>query len=379
MLPVTKTLPQHAGICDKFAMWQLFMLAQCSTDKSSPFCPQLDVSLHWTLLQAFLFYGAGNIQRVTRVHIINSSFTANNATNIEASVPGGIFDVGECAGAHISSCSCVGILNSTFEDNTGTGLCLRDISGTCEVGKGQSSAFPPLFNRFTIASSQNTPMIDQFLSNDASISVALDIRRSTFRHNTAASLTRQYDEPTQPQDPLAGGAAIDILAVPFSIIASNTFEANRGRQGSAVHLDSCTATVIWDGTFNGNTATHEGGAIASVNSHGRGVLLGESNITSSSALSGGSIYADSGASVIITSGCQLSNNVATTTGGAVNCVGCQNMTVQLGSVASSNQAQQSGGACYCDGCTVFHLSDIELENNRCISPENYQTPCLGLP
>lgn len=296
--------------------------------------------------------------------MVNSTFTANNATNIESSVPGGIFDVGECAGAHVSSCSCAGFLNTTFEDNVGIGLCLRDISGGCEPDEGDTSAFPPLFDRTSVGHALYYPMINDFLGQDISINVAVDIRNSTFMNNTAASLLRQYDEPVQPQDPLAGGAALDILAVPYSILAGNTFGDNKGRQGSALHLDSCTATVVWNSVFDSNTATHEGGAIASVNSHGKGVLLGRSNITNSLALSGGAVYADSGASVIITSSSNLVNNTAVTAGGAVNCVGCQNLTMQYETSAYFNQAQQTGGACSCDGCTYFQLNYVELMNNR---------------
>lgn len=308
---------------------------------------------------------AGNIDRSTVLFIINSIFKANNATNIIPGVPGGIFDVGECAGAHISSCACVGVLNSTFEHNIGIGLCLRDVSGECEpTDAGDALDFPPLFDRHSVADLGGTSMIDQFLGSDTSINVALDIRQSSFTSNTAASLLRQSSEPSQPQDPLGGGAAIDILAVPYSILADNVVTSNAGRQGSAIHLDSCTASVIWGATMNNNTATHEGGAIASVNSHGRGVLLGQSNISNSVAVSDGAIYADSGASVTVTSNAHLTNNTALATGGAVSCVGCQNLTIQLASVVSFNQAQQSGGACYCDSCTVFHLDAVELTDNR---------------
>lgn len=319
-------------------------------------------SMSMLLLLAYLY--TGQIQRYTTLFAINTTFTANNATNIESSVPDGIFDVGECAGAHVSSCSCAGFLNTTFEDNVGIGLCLRDISGGCEPPEGYVSAFPPLFDRSSIAAARFKPMVNSFLGQDISINVAVDIRNSNFTGNTAASLLRQYAEPKQPQDPLAGGAALDILAVPYSILAGNSFNGNSGRQGSAVHLDSCTATVIWNSGCESNTATHEGGAIASVNSHGKGLLLGKSNITNSIALSGGAVYADSGGSVIVTSDSDLTNNTAVTTGGAVSCVGCQNLTMQAFVRASFNQAQQSGGAVSCDSCTVFQLDQVAMLNNR---------------
>ena len=304
---------------------------------------------------------AGNTQRFTSINIINSSFTANNATNIEDSVPAGLFDVGECAGAHISSCSCVGILNSSFVDNIGIGLCLRDVAGTCEINSTSLSF--PLFDRGTIAGADND-MINSFLPGDVSINIALDVRGTTFSGNTGASLLRLESEPSQPEDPLAGGAALDILDVPILTLVDLVFENNTGRQGSGVHLDSCTATIMWNCTFIGNSATHEGGSVATVNSHGKGLLLGASSISNSVSLTGGAIYGGSGASIIVTNGTRLTNNTAVTNGGALSCQGCQALTLQLGSSATSNMAQENGGACYCEGCTTFQLQQVQLGNNR---------------
>ena len=51
---------------------------------------------------------------------------------------------------------------------------------------------------------------------------------------------------------------------------------------------------MWNNTFAGNIATHEGGAIAIVNSHGKGILLGDSKLHNNVALAGGAIYGGSG-------------------------------------------------------------------------------------
>lgn len=101
-----------------------------------------------------------------------------------------------------------------------------------------------------------------------------------------------------------------------------------------------------------------------VNSHGKGLLLGASSISSSLALTGGAIYGDAGASIVVTNGTQLNNNTAITNGGAVSCEGCQALMLQLGSSATSNVAQENGGACYCEGCTTFQLQQVQLSNNR---------------
>lgn len=201
--------------------------------------------------------------------------------------------MGECAGAHLSSCNCVGIYNTTFEDNIGIGLCLRDVSGGCEL-EGPESTVAPLFQRQTIATQDDVGSFDRFLGQDVSINIAVDVRQCCFRRNTAASQVRSDDDPVQPQDPLAGAAALDLLSIPYSVLADLVFEDNMGRQGSAVHFDSCTATVMWNDTFAGNIATHEGGAIAIVNSHGKGILLGASKLHNNKALAGGALYGGSG-------------------------------------------------------------------------------------
>lgn len=115
-----------------------------------------------------------------------------------------------------------------------------------------------------------------------------------FRRNVAVSQIRYSDEPMQLRDPLVGAAALDLLSIPYSVLADSVFKDNMGRQGPAVHLDSCTAIVMWNDTFDGNVATHEGGAIATVNSHGKGILLGASKLIHNVALAGGALYGGSG-------------------------------------------------------------------------------------
>lgn len=255
------------------------------------------------------------------------------------------------------------MLSNNFDDNIGIGLCLRDISGTCEVSTSLPAVEPPLFSRSTIAGPQNLPMIDGFLGLDISINVALDIRIGHFRNNTAVSLVGGSAGQLQPPDPLAGGAGLDILDVPYAILAGLVFENNYGRQGSGLHLDTCTGAVIWNCTFVGNNATHEGGAIATVNSHGKGILLGASVVNNSFALSGGGIYANTGASVTVTNNTLLFNNTAVTYGGAMTCDACQAVTVQLNTMAYNNVASQLGGAFYVTGCTIFSMNQSQMTGN----------------
>lgn len=271
-----------------------------------------------------------------------------------------------CAGAYCESCAATGVLNSTFEDNAGIGLCLHDVNGYLNADglSSDAEAFPPLFGPVT----KNDHMINVFLGYQVYVWVDIiaEVRDSFFRRNTA-SLPSEFEHNSatvQAPSSLGEGGAIDMRQVAYTILSGNTFEGNAGRQGAAVRLDSCASTVIWNSTFHNNLATHEGGAVASVDSYGTGVLLGECSITNCSGFSGGAVYADEGATIVITNSSHLINNSASSAGGAVHCVGCANLTMQLGSIASLNHAQQSGGAFACDNCNVFHLDQAVLSNNR---------------
>lgn len=63
------------------------------------------------------------------------------------------------------------------------------------------------------------------------------------------------------------------------VIADSVFEGNSGRQGSGLHLDACPSTLIWNSSFDSNTAQFEGGAVALVNSDGQGLLMGNCSLT----------------------------------------------------------------------------------------------------
>ena len=297
-----------------------------------------------------------------QVFIVNSSFTANNATNTQPEPLPGIYDTGECAGVHISSCSCVSILNNTFTDNTGIGVCVRDINGRCEDLGDPDSDYYPTFNRSAAVGSDNVYRIDEFLRKDIGIHISLDMRLNTFTGNIDPSLSKPAQ--LRLEDAMAGGAAIDIVNVPYTLLVGLIIENNIGRQGSGVHLDSCTATFIWNCSLRGNIATHEGGAIATVNSHSKGILIGMSILANNSALSGGAVYAAPGTSVLVTDGAQLANNSATTCGGAIECIQCQGLTLQANASMNFNNAKDGGGAAYCDGCTTVQVRNVELVNNR---------------
>ena len=186
-----------------------------------------------------------------------------------------------------------------------------------------------------------------------------------FTNNTDAFLTRITPEPdaVQPIDFLTGGAGLDIQDVQYAVISSSAFTSNRGRQGSAVHLDTCLTSYIWNCTFDRNSATGQGGALALVNSHSKGLLLANTTFQNGEALFGGAIYAEIGASVTISQGSQLVQNHAVTAGGAVFCDNCQSLTLEQQTNLSSNTALGSGGAVYSDGCILVTFERALLTHN----------------
>ncbi len=131
-----------------------------------------------------------------------------------------------------------------------------------------------------------------------------------------------------------------------------------------MYLDGCTAIFIWNNTFDNNTAVGSGGAIALVNSHDTGLMVGASTIQNSWARSGAGFYGGAGSSFTMTNGTNMVNNSAVSYGGAIHCVGCQEVTAESGVFLASNKAIEAGGACYCDGCVLFQMSNATLLNNR---------------
>lgn len=88
----------------------------------------------------------------------------------------------------------------------------------------------------------------------------------------------------------------------------------------------------------------------------------------SAAASGGALFGNSGANLLIAYGTVMRGNTAMT-GGAVHCDSCQQLTMTTGSTVDSNNAAEGGGAC-CLMCECVLFQDVHFLNNRC---------ALGLP
>lgn len=208
-------------------------------------------------------YVYGWVQQLTYFTMRDSVFRNNNGTRsaLTSTADTGITDTAECGGAYLSSCKCVGIIDSVFENNVGKGLCIHGQIGSSPCYCYNSD--PVLFNKTTIAGPANELFLDNFLDRYADLVISVDIRHSHFTNNTDAFLTRTSAEPedVQPIDYLTGGAGLAIQNVLLTVLSSNTFSSNKGRQGSGLHLDTCFVTYVWNSTFNSNTATGQGQAL----------------------------------------------------------------------------------------------------------------------
>ena len=213
----------------------------------------------WGLSALYVY---GWVQQLTYFTMRNSVFRNNNGTRttLASTEDTGITDTAECGGVYLSSCKCVGITDSVFENNVGKGLCIHGQLGS---SPNCYNSDPVLFSKTTIAGPTNEHFLTNFLDRYDDLVITVDIRRSHFTNNTDAFLTRTTAEPeaVQPIDYLTGGAGVDIQAVLFTVLSSNTFSRNRGRQGSALHLDTCFMTYVWNSTFDSNSATGQGRAL----------------------------------------------------------------------------------------------------------------------
>lgn len=323
-----------------------------------------EFSDNWSSNGVSAFYVYGWVEQVTYFTMHDSSFRNNNGTRTQLvdNEGAGIIDTAECGGVYLSSCKCVGIMNSTFEGNIGIGACVHGQQGSspdCALSD------PVFFSQSTVAGPEAEPYLDDFLGFYDDLVITLDIRDSQFTSNTDAFLVREKPEPeqVQPIDFLTGGAGLDIQDVLFTVLSVNTFTSNRGRQGSALHLDTSLTTYVYKCSFDNNTATGQGGAVALVNSHSKGLLLANSNISNSQALFSGALYGAAGAQITISNSSQLVSNHAVSDGGAVYCQSCQQLTLEQQANLSSNTAGGSGGAVFCDGCILLQAHAVHFTSN----------------
>lgn len=302
-------------------------------------------------------YVYGYDTRKTVLYILASQFVQNLGTHAPAT-----------AGVHAISCRCVGLMNNSFVDNQGIGVAIDDSQGGCEVDSdGETLAYPPLFNRSTIANN-GTEFLDNFFRPTIIESASVDIRNCSFVRNIDSTFLGPVDNKDVATQ-LRGGAGVSLMKNSRGFLVDLHFEDNRALQGGAVLLDTSADFIIWN-TFSGNLATHGGGAIAAINNDVHQgdtgdigtLLLGASTIHNNTAQTGGGIYGTDDANIVITNTTTFAGNTAAT-GGAVSCVNCHNLTLLLDVEMTANHAVQSGGACYFEGGQSFSSDSVHYTNN----------------
>ena len=135
----------------------------------------------------------------------DTKFIGNNGTRTALADPEdtGITDTADCGGLYLSSCKCVGVSGSTFENNIGTGMCVHGQLGSSPDCRGSDPIF---FNQTSIAGPAAATFLGSFLDRYDDLVITVDIRDSEFHNNTDAILSRTDPEPeyVQPIDYLTG-------------------------------------------------------------------------------------------------------------------------------------------------------------------------------
>ncbi len=259
-----------------------------------------------------------------------------------------------------SQCNCIGIIDSTFENNLGIGLVVKLTQGNCEGG---DLPYPPLFNLSAIAGNGDSYLNQYMQDTILGWSTSVDIRSTAFKGNVDFTFL-QGIETEAMATALRGGAGLNIQSSQRIMLVDVHFDGNMAWQGGALLLDSCLAIVIWGSTFTQNLATLGGGAVASVNNvHLGDLFIGNTSAIGNTALTGGSVYGADQASIIIGNDTVFDGNHAIANGGAIACVECASLTVQDQVVMQMNHADAAGGALYADSSSATQLTATRYYGN----------------
>ena len=243
----------------------------------------------------------GTTQQNANIYVNNTVITANSAAG--NSTPGNT-----TCNVLLESVRCVAIEGTVVENNSGIGVCIHYAGGGCTVQDpiwnfdrapmgatlfnfttlnmdnvsteiAEFSEYGSAYGSFTqLYSRSNSQSGDISGYYQASQGMCIDVRASIFRNNTAV-------DRGDSSNPFNGGAGLEIKTAQPVVIANCVFEKNVGNQGSGVHLDACPSTLIWNSSFDQNSAEYEGGAVALVNSNGQGVMLAACNLTRNTGMS----------------------------------------------------------------------------------------------
>lgn len=266
------------------------------------------------------------------------------------------------------SCRCAGARFTQITNSLGTGLCIVDVDGgqcgsssTLTATSDSPSELNEAFDAYDIStddisSSDNSEESSFVGSLNLVNSIVVDVRDCAFVNHTCL--------PQASVDPFLGGAGLRLESCGLSVLTRLVFDNNYARQGAGLHMKACDRTLLWNSSFVNNTVSHEGGAIAFVDTGETGLLIGATNMTDCSALSGGAVFGGPGTTIAITNGSRLTGNTAVTDGGAVYCNGCQSFALRGSTEVGKNQAEGSGGGCHFDACLLLNLTSISVHDNR---------------
>ena len=140
-------------------------------------------------------YVDGYAQRSTALYILNSTFLENNGS----SSPGS-------GAVAASQCNCIGIIDSSFENNLGIALIVGSTQGDCE---NSGLPYPPLFNLSTIAGNKDSYLNQYMKDTILGWSTTVDIRSTTFKGNIDSTFI-QGIETQGVATSLKGGAGLSI-------------------------------------------------------------------------------------------------------------------------------------------------------------------------
>ncbi len=141
-------------------------------------------------------------------------------------------------------------------------------------------------------------------------------------------------------------------------VANLTATNNKSVNGGVFYISGSVGGTITESTFTGNNATANGGAIDFRSSGTLNVT--NSTLTGNSSKNGGAIYCEKG--IVNVSGCQVSENTATETGGAISVAKTGKVNVVDATTLTKNSAS-TGGAVYLDRGGSAELIGVTLEEN----------------
>ncbi len=280
--------------------------------------------------------GAVNISNVSALSFSPCSFTGNYA-----SVEGGAISITGGSGIEFISTR---FTNNSSDVNGGaisvTGSATVSFSAGSYYENSSKLGGALYMSDGSVSFSGNNPFTNNSADNGGAMYVSggssLEFSsRTSFRNNTATT---------------NGGAVFvnaSSLTPDFSVV---TFSNNKAVNGGAMYLRS-PATI--GGTFSGNFASTNGGAVYINNSLSSVTINSVAFSTNSADNYGGAMYLNSSATF---SEANFSENYATSNGGGVFIAGGNSITFGTENNFTSNTVSNDGGAVYIDGGSSIAFS-----------------------